>query len=67
MVNHSNTSKIVAILMLIPAFSGCMEDSVEDPYKLDFSVDYLVGGEFQNLRIVGSDRMSVLVLSLIHI
>ena len=57
----SISSKIVVFLMLFPAFSGCMEDSVEDPLELEFSVDYLVGGEFQNLRVVGSDRMSVLV------
>ena len=58
-------SSVIIFLMILPAFSGCMEDSVEDPFKLDFSVDYLVGGEFQNLRIVGSDRMSVLVPYLI--
>ena len=60
-----NLSSVIVFLMILPAFSGCMEDSVEDPFKLDFSVDYLVGGEFQNLRIVGSDRMSVLVPYLI--
>ena len=65
MGNHNNTSKIVAFLMLIPAFSGCMEDSVDDPLELEFSVDILVGGEVQNLRIVSSERMSVLVPYLI--
>ena len=65
-MSHSSiSSKIIFFLMIIPAFSGCMEDSVEDPLELEFSVDYLVGGEFQNLRIVGSDRMSVLVPYLI--
>ena len=57
----SISSKIVVFLMILPAFSGCMEDSVEDSLELEFSVVYLVGGEFQNLRIVSSDRMSVLV------
>ena len=61
MGSSSISSKIVVFLMIFPAFSGCMEDSVEDPLELEFSVDYLVGGEFQNLRIVSSDRMSVLV------
>ena len=65
MRSSSFSSKIVVFLMIIPAFSGCMEDSVEDPLKLEFSVDYLVGGEFQNLRVVSSDRMSVLVPYLI--
>ena len=65
-MSHSSiSSKMIIFLMIIPAFSGCMEDSVEDPLELEFSVDYLVGGEFQNLRIVGSDSMSVLVPYLI--
>ena len=61
MSRSSISSKMVLFLMIFPAFSGCMEDSVEDPLELEFSVAYLVGGEFQNLRIVSSDSMSVLV------
>ena len=56
MRSSSISSKIVVFLMILPAFSGCMEDSVKDPFELEFSVDHLVGGEFQNLRIVSSDR-----------
>ena len=54
-------SKVIAFLMIFPAVSGCVEDSVVDPLELEFSVDNLVGGEVQTLRIVSSDRMSVLV------
>ena len=61
MQNHSMASKIIAFLMILPAISGCVEDSVEEPLELDFSVDFLVGGEFQSIRIVSSDRMSVMV------
>ena len=61
MQNHSVTSKVIAFLMILPAISGCVEDSVTDPLELEFSVDKLVGGEVQTLRIVSSDRMSVLV------
>ena len=66
MQNHSLTSKIIAFLMVMPAISGCVEDSVEEPLKLDFSVNFLVGGEVQNLRILSSERMSVLVPYLIY-
>ena len=52
--------------MVMPAISGCVEDSVEEPLKLDFSVNFLVGGEVQNLRILSSERMSVLVPYLIY-
>ena len=65
MGNYSISSMIVAFLMIFPALCGCMEDSVEDPLELEFSVDYLVGGEVQNLGIMASDRMSVLVPYLI--
>ena len=61
MHNLSMTSKVIAFLMIFPAISGCVEDSVLDPLELEFSVDTLVGGEVQTLRIVSSDRMSVLV------
>ena len=47
--------------MIFPAFCGCMEDESEASPSLSFSVDYLVGGEVQTLRITSSDRMSVLV------
>ena len=58
-------SKLIAFLMVLPAISGCVEDSVENKLELDFSVDFLVGGELQTLRILSSDRMSVLVPYLI--
>ena len=61
MQNPSMTSKVIAFLMIFPAVSGCVEDSVVDSLELEFSVDTLVGGEVQTLRIVSSDRMSVLV------
>ena len=61
MQNHSLASKIIAFLTIIPAFSGCLEDSVQESLELDFSVSFLVGGEVQSLRIISSDRMSVLV------
>ena len=57
MQNHSMASKIIAFLMVLPAISGCVEDSVEEPLKLNFSVDFLVGGEFQSIRIVQTKKM----------
>ncbi|CAI8268203.1 MAG: Leupeptin-inactivating enzyme 1 [Chloroflexota bacterium] len=56
----------IAFLLLFPAISGCVEDSVDTSLSLDFSVDTLVGGEVQNLRISSSDRMSVLVPYLVY-
>ena len=56
----------IAFLLLFPAISGCVEDSVDTSLSLDFSVDSLVGGEVQNLRIASSDRMSVLVPYLVY-
>ena len=64
-LSTSKNHTIRYVLMIFPALCGCMEDSVEDPLELEFSVDYLVGGEVQNLGIMASDRMSVLVPYLI--
>ena len=56
-----SVSKLVAFLLLFPAISGCVEEEPVEPLEISFSVGYLVGGEFQSIRIVSSDRMSVLV------
>jgi len=61
MYNHQSVSFGILFLMIFPAFCGCMEDDAEVSPNLSFSVDYLVGGEVQTLRITSSDRMSVLV------
>ena len=45
MQNPSMTSKVIAFLMIFPAVSGCVEDSVVDSLELEFSVDTLVGGD----------------------
>ena len=57
----ASVSKLVAFLLLFPAISGCVEEDPVEPLEISFSVGYLVGGEFQSIRIVSSDRMSVLV------
>ena len=57
----ASVSKLVAFLLLFPAISGCVEEESVEPLEISFSVDFLVGGEFQTIRIVSSDRMSVLV------
>ena len=61
MKDSSILSKIIIFLLIFPALSGCMEDTVDDSFSLSFSLDTLVGGELQILRITSSDRMSVLV------
>jgi len=61
MKDSSILSKIIIFLLIFPALSGCMEDTVDDSFSLSFSLDTLVGGELQTLRITSSDRMSVLV------
>jgi len=66
MVSHNLIPKFITFLLLFPAISGCVEDSVDDPFELEFSVEFLVGGEVQNLRILSSERMSVLVPYLIY-
>ena len=66
MVSHNSIPKFITFLLLFPAISGCVEDSVDNPLELDFSVDFLVGGEVQNLRILSSERMSVLVPYLVY-
>ena len=66
MVSHNSIPKFITFLLLFPAISGCVEDSVDNPLELDFSVDFLVGGEVQNLRILSSERMSVLVAYFIY-
>ena len=66
MVSHNSIPKFITFLLLFPAISGCVEDSVDNPLELDFSVEFLVGGEVQNLRILSSERMSVLVPYLVY-
>jgi len=66
MVNSSSASKILVFLLIFPAVSGCMEDTVDVEFSLSFSIDNLVGGELQTLQIIGSDRMSVLVPYLLY-
>ena len=66
MASDNLVSKFTAFLLLFPAISGCVEDSVDDPLELEFSVEFLVGGEVQNLRILSSERMSVLVPYLLY-
>ena len=61
MEEHSVIARFVVILMVVPALSGCLEDEVDRSLEVEFSVDFLVGGELQTLRLVSSDRMSVLV------
>ena len=51
MQNLSMTSKVIAFLMIFPAISGCVEDSIVDPFELEFSVDTLVGGEVQTISV----------------
>ena len=61
MKDSSILSKIIIFLLIFPAVSGCMEDTIDDSFSLSFSLDTLIGGELQTLRITSSDRMSVLV------
>ena len=37
----------IAFLLLFPAISGCVEDSVDTSLSLDFSVDVLAVGKFR--------------------
>ncbi len=61
MKDSSILSKIIIFLLIFPAVSGCMEDTIDDSFSLSFSLDTLIGGELQTLRITSYDRMSVLV------
>ena len=61
MDNHQFVSFGIFFLMIFPAFCGCMDDESEDSLNLDFSIENLVGGQVQTLRITSSASMSVLV------
>ena len=65
MQGHQNAAYWLAFLMIFPALCGCMDNNTNEKFELEFSVDNLVGGELQTLRITSSTSMSVLVPYLI--